>query len=199
MARKTFFSFHYSPDCWRAWNVRNSWEIKGTKEGVGFFDNSVFEASKKEGDDALKRFLREGLANTSVTCVLAGSETSARRWVRYEIARSVIKGNGLLTVDIHGVKNSKGFVATKGTDPLALMGLYRTVNGIYLAEAKGGKWVKYGDYTRAIPENDLWFTAPATDTVVPFSRHCSRYDFANQDGRNKLGGWIEVAAKQAGR
>jgi hypothetical protein len=104
MARRTFFSFHYTPDCWRAWNVRNSWVVAGEAEDRGFFDSSVFEASKKEGDDNLKRFLREGLENTSVTCVLAGTNTWARRWVRYEIARSITKGNGLFTVDIHGVR-----------------------------------------------------------------------------------------------
>lgn len=28
MARRTFFSFHYKPDVWRAWNVRNCWVVK---------------------------------------------------------------------------------------------------------------------------------------------------------------------------
>jgi len=89
MPRRTFFSFHYEPDVWRAWNVRNSWVVKESdEESRGFFDSSVFEASKKESDDALKTFLRKGLENTSVTCVLAGTHTWSRRWVRYEIARS---------------------------------------------------------------------------------------------------------------
>ncbi|WP_376782781.1 hypothetical protein [Acinetobacter variabilis] len=30
------------------------------------------EKKKRESDDSLKRFLREGLDNTSVTCILAG-------------------------------------------------------------------------------------------------------------------------------
>jgi len=50
MPRRTFFSFHYAPDNWRAWNVRNSRVMeKADKESRGFFDNSVFEASKKGG------------------------------------------------------------------------------------------------------------------------------------------------------
>ena len=97
MPRRTFFSFHYLPDVWRAWNVRNSWVVKPENEiDRGFFDNSVFEAKQRESDDALKVFLREGVENTSVTCVLAGNETWSRRWVRYEIARSVLKGNGVM-------------------------------------------------------------------------------------------------------
>ena len=48
MPRRTFFSFHYEPDVWRARNVRNSWVVKESdEESRGFFDSSVFEASKK--------------------------------------------------------------------------------------------------------------------------------------------------------
>jgi hypothetical protein len=134
LPRKTFFSYHYVHDVWRAWNVRNSWVVRDTEEiSRGFFDSSVFEASKKESDDALKKFLRNGLENTSVTCILAGTDTWSRRWVRYEIARSIIKGNGLLTVYIHGVQNAAKQTSAKGADPLAQMGLYKTERGIFLA------------------------------------------------------------------
>jgi len=201
LARRTFFSYHYSPDVWRAWNVRNSWIVKpADQESVGFFDKSVFEASRKESADALKRFLREGLENTSVTCVLAGSNTFARRWVRYEIARSIIKGNGLLTVHIHGVKNSEGQMAVKGPDPLNYMGVYKVDSGIYLAELNSsGTWVKYDDYQLSIPASTLWFTAPTNDTVVPLGKHCLAYDYAGQKGSSNIGGWIETAAAMAGR
>jgi hypothetical protein len=165
----------------------------------GFFDSSVFEASKKEGDNSLKAFLRSGLENTSVTCVLAGTDTWTRRWVRYEIARSVLKGNGLLTVDIHGVKNQNQEVAKKGENPLAAMGVSKTDTGIFLAEWKGGKWVKYDDYTLSIPAKELWFAPPTSNTVVSLSTYCLSYDFAAQNGRMNIGGWIETAAGLAGR
>ncbi|WP_374314071.1 TIR domain-containing protein [Dongia sp.] len=198
--RRTFFSFHYQPDVWRAWNVRNSWAVVPTEqEDVGFFDGSVFEAAKRTSDDSLKTFLREGLKNTSVTCVLAGTATWTRRWVRYEIARSVIKGNGLLTVHIHGVKNKDGVVAEKGSNPLNAMGVYKALGSIYLAEWKDGKWAKYEDYSLAIPEADLRFAAPTTDNVVQLSSHYMSYDFVDQSGRANIGGWIETAAGLAGR
>lgn len=200
MARRTFFSFHYVPDVWRAWNVRNCWVVKPEDQiDRGFFDSSVFEATKKEGDEKLKAFLRDGLENTSVTCVLTGTDTWRRRWVRYEIARSVLKGNGLLTVFIHGVKNDDGEIAAQGADPLAQMGVYRTDNGIFLAEWKNSKWVKYEDYTLAIPEGDLWFVAPQDTKVVQLSNHCLSYDFTAQNGRKNIDGWIETAAGLAGR
>jgi hypothetical protein len=200
MARRTFFSFHYVPDVWRAWNVRNSWVVKPEDQiDRGCFDSSVFEASKKEGDAALKAFLREGVDNTSVTCVLAGTDTWSRRWVRYEIARSVQKGNGLLTVYVHGVKSQDGKTTAKGPDPLAQMGVYKADQGIYLAEWRNGKWVKYEDYTLAVPDGDLWFSAPTDANVVQLSNHCMSYDFTAQDGRKNIGGWIETAAGLAGR
>ncbi|MFY3147956.1 TIR domain-containing protein [Achromobacter xylosoxidans] len=200
MTRRTFFSFHYKPDVWRAWNVRNSWVVREIdQEDQGFFDSSVFEASKKESDDVLKNFLRKGLESTSVTCVLAGTDTWSRRWVRYEIARSVIKGNGLLTVYIHGVQNADKETSTKGANPLAQMGLYRTDRGIYLAEWKDQKWVSYADYTVAIPESDLWFTPPKSKSVVQLSTYCLSYDFKEEDGRRNIGGWIEAAARMANR
>ena len=200
MARRTFFSFHYVPDVWRAWNVRNSWVVRPEDQvDHGFFDASVFEASKKESDDSLKAFLREGLKNTSVTCVLTGTNTWKRRWVRYEIARSVVKGNGLLTVHIHGIENKDKEIAAEGADPLAQMGVYKTDDSIFLAEWKNNKWVKYDDYKRNIPEGDLWFAAPTSTTVVQVSTYGNSYNFSTQNGRKNISGWIEKAASLAGR
>ena len=48
MARKTFFSFHYENDVWRANIVRNSWVTKPNTEAAGFIDFADF-------DDALRQ------------------------------------------------------------------------------------------------------------------------------------------------
>jgi hypothetical protein len=200
MARRTFFSYHYKPDVWRAWNVRNSWVVKPENQSsVGFFDSSVFEASRKESANSLKQFLRKGLEGTSVTCVLAGAATFRRRWVRYEIARSVVKGNGLLTVFIHSVRNRDGEATAKGPDPLASMGVYKTNGQIFLCEKIGGAWRKYDDYQLAITPSLLWFPPPTSNSVTILSSHCSAYDFIQQNGRQNIGGWIETAAGLAGR
>ena len=49
MARKTFFSFHYKNDVWRANQVRNSWVTKDDKEAAGFTDAADFEKIEREG------------------------------------------------------------------------------------------------------------------------------------------------------
>ena len=94
----------------RAWNVRNSWVTKvaqGERSSAGFFDSSVVEAAERENVETLKTFLRNGLKNTSVTCVLVGQHTALRRWVRYEIFRSFMRGNGLLAVRINSIATPK--------------------------------------------------------------------------------------------
>ena len=51
MARKVFFSFHYQRDLWRVNVVRNSGVIDGVA-AAGFHDASLWEETKKKGDDA---------------------------------------------------------------------------------------------------------------------------------------------------
>lgn len=199
MSRRTFFSFHYQPDAWRAWNVRNSWVVRPEdQQSSGFFDGSVFEATKREGPEQLKAFITRGLDNTSVTCVLSGQNTWERRWVRYEIVRSLLKGNGLLTVDIHNVKDNDQKVSLPGMDPLSKIGLYLSNGSIYFAENTDGTWIKYSDYTKPVEPNSLWMPAPKSTQVVPLSNYCRRYDFVVGNGRSEIGGWIEQAAAVAG-
>jgi hypothetical protein len=80
MARRVYFAFHYQNDIWRVNEVRQSW-VTQERQVAGFYDASLWEEAKKQSDLAIKRMINSGLQNTSVTCVLIGSETSNRRWV----------------------------------------------------------------------------------------------------------------------
>lgn len=106
MARKVFFSFKYE-DVSRAMVVRNSWVTQG-KEAVGFIDKADFEELKKKGDQAIKNWINKQLEGTSVTVVLVGSLTCTSRWVKYEIEKSIARGNGLLGIDISKIKDLQG-------------------------------------------------------------------------------------------
>ncbi len=120
MARRVFFSFHYSKDIWRANQVRNSNVLAGV-DAAGFFDHSEYETAKKHGNDGIKRMILNNLRNTSVTVVLIGAETASRPWVKYEIAQSVARKNGLLGIYIHHLKdqdsNSSWFRGPKPAVP----------------------------------------------------------------------------------
>ena len=106
MARRVFFSFEYG-DVSRAMVVRNSWVVQG-REAAGFVDAAEFEKLKRQGDDAVRRWIDTQLNGTSVTVVLVGAETCSSRWVKYEIAESISRGNGLLGIDVSKIKDLRG-------------------------------------------------------------------------------------------
>lgn len=120
--RRVFFSFHYQRDIWRASIVRNA-GIVDAQAAAGWSDASLWEDAKKKGDDAIKKLINDGLANTTVTVVLIGKETKNRRWVRYEIDQSHARGNGLLGVHIHMLKDKDGNTDSKGDPPARLVEL----------------------------------------------------------------------------
>lgn len=119
MARRAFFSFHYERDVWRASVVRNSWRTKPDRESAGFFDASLWEEAKKKGDAAIKKIIDDALLGTTVTAVLIGTETASRRYVLYEIDQSIARGNGILGVRIHRIKDTAGNTDTAGPNPLS--------------------------------------------------------------------------------
>lgn len=116
MSRKVFYSFHFDKDSQRAAQVRNSHAIADTDE-YGVIDSVDWEEIKRAGPESIKRWINEQLKYTSVTVVLIGAETSERQWVQYEIERSWERGNGLLGVTIHNVKNLKGETTNIGKNP----------------------------------------------------------------------------------
>lgn len=118
MARKAFFSFHYERDVWRASQIRNSWVTKPDRETAGFWDSASWEQVKRSGDDAVKSWINRQLEGTSVTVVLVGAETSTRQYVNYEIEQSYKRGNGLLAIYIHNMKDMLGRTDYKGANPL---------------------------------------------------------------------------------
>lgn len=114
MVRRAFFSFHHERDVWRANQVRNSWVTKPDREAAGFWDAADWEKIKKQGDDAIKYWINKQLEGTSITVVLMGAETSNRKWVRYEIKKSHERGNGILGIHVHNIKDSDGYTDKKG-------------------------------------------------------------------------------------
>lgn len=116
MARKVFFSFHYENDVWRANIARNSWITKPDRETAGFIDAADFEAIKKGGDAAIKRWIDDQLNGTSVTVVLIGSETNNREYIKYELEQSWKKRNGILGIYIHQLKDRYGNTSPKGNN-----------------------------------------------------------------------------------
>jgi hypothetical protein len=117
VARKIFFSFHYERDAWRAGQVRNC-NVVSSEDQYGFIDGADWESLKKEGDAAVERWIDDQLKNTSVTAVLIGAETASREWVQLEILKSWNRGNGIVGIRIHNIKDQDTRTDVAGRNPL---------------------------------------------------------------------------------
>lgn len=117
MSRKIFFSFHFKRDAWRAGQVRNS-DLLADEDEYGVIDAAAWEKIEREGDAAIERWINGQLKNTSVTVILIGAQTSERDWVDYEIRKSWERGNALVGLRIHNVKDQHGKTDSAGPNPL---------------------------------------------------------------------------------
>jgi len=116
MARRVFFSFHYERDVWRAGQVRNC-NLLQTDDQYGFIDSVDWESLKRQGDEAVERWINDQLKYTCVSVVLIGAETAERPWVRHEIIKSWNRGNGIVGVRIHNIKDQKSAPDLAGANP----------------------------------------------------------------------------------
>jgi len=159
MARRVFFSFHYTNDVWRANQVRNSWVTQG-KEAAGFIDSAEFEKIKEKGDDAVEAWIDEQLKGTSVTVVLIGSKTSTRKYVKYELKESYKKGNGLVGVHIHQKKDEDGNTSSEGETSFGELGKDENGESVYFYQV-----AKIYDYVDDDGYNELgdWIEKAAKD------------------------------------
>ena len=111
--RRTFFSFHYRPDNWRAAQVRNIGAVAGN---VPVSDND-WEAVTKGGDVAIQSWINNQLRGKSCAVVLIGNRTSGRQWIKYEIEKAWNDGKGLLGIYIHNLEDRNGEQSAKGANP----------------------------------------------------------------------------------
>lgn len=115
MARRTFFSFDYR-HVWKVNQIRNSGKFIGTA-AAGFHDASLWEEAKKKSDAAIKKMIDDALKSTSVTVVCVTYGTANRKFINYEIDKSLERGNGLVAVQIHELKDRYGNAGSPGAIP----------------------------------------------------------------------------------
>jgi len=140
MARHVFFSFHYAKDIFRVNQIRNLPEIVD-EAAAGFRDKSLWEESKTKGDAIIKGLIDRALVGTSVSVVCIGSETAGRRYINYEIEKSISRGNGMLGVRIHHLDtpNEKG--GAQGAVP-ALLTKHSVPVYTYSSHAALKSWIE---------------------------------------------------------
>lgn len=193
VAKRVFFSFHYQDVIdFRANVVRQHWVTKENRELAGFFDASLWEKSKRTDDDAVKRLVNEGLKNTSVTAVLIGDLTYDRRWVRYEIMKSIEVGNKLIGIHINPIKGRDEKVKVKGPDPFQYLGLKYSADGSVITgrEWRNSNWIDYSDISKSLGSSDHkpfhGKIMRLTDFGFPV------YDWVEDDGYVNFASWVDA-------
>jgi antiphage defense system Thoeris ThsB-like protein len=192
MTKRVFFSFHYQDVIdLRANVVRNHWLTKPDREAAGFFDASLWESAKRTSSFALKRLIDSGLENTSVTCVLIGSQTFERPWVRYEILKSFKRGNLLLGVNINSIKGRDQQTKVKGLNPFEYAGITFSDDGklATLWEKVNNEWNEYSEIDgRCSYSVDV---APEyRGKGFNFAHWYSTYDWVLDGGYNSFSSWV---------
>ncbi len=197
--KKVFFSFAWD-DIWRVNQVRNSWVTKGGYKSAGFTDKADIEKLQLQDKKSIKNWIDEQMKGTSVTCVLIGKNTFESEWVGYEIEQSIAKGNGILGVYIHNIKDENSQKSSRGKNPLSEYTENTTV-----AEKVGNAVVAGGGFgllARLIFPPAAVTTAVAAGVYQLIKDDNEIYDnyfWIDDNGRENLGDWIEFAAKKVGK
>ena len=192
MAKRVFFSFHYEDVAnFRANVVRNHWITKPDREICGYYDASIWESARKKGDVALKRLINGGLDQTSNTCVLIGSRTYERPWVRYELLKSFKKGNHLFGVHINSIEDKDGNTKTSGPNPLEYVGVTFSESGkqATIWEKVSDSWKKYEKI-----DSSASYRVNVGDEYrgngYNLSQFYSTYNWVTDDGYENFSDWV---------
>jgi hypothetical protein len=147
MAKRVYFAFHYKDVAEFRANVVRNHNFVGGVEKAGYFDASIWEEARNTNPLALKRLINSELENTSVTVVLIGSDTWGRPWVRYEILKSMKRGNKLLGIHINGIPGKDQQTKDLGPNPFDFLGKRYNDSGTRLTmlEQIDGAWSEYTD------------------------------------------------------
>jgi Thoeris protein ThsB, TIR-like domain len=189
MAKKVYFAFDYEDVAdFRANVVRNHKFAEGVQK-AGYFDASIWEEAKKKDPAALKKLIDGALENTTVTAVLIGTNTYSRRWVRYELMRSIQRGNRVLGIHINSIAGKDIETKALGPNPLEYLGVQVTADG-----KNGSPVVWNGQQWAYLTDVDPYeFKTAQTSSqgnIVQLTQWSRTYDWVAHDGYNNFKTWI---------
>lgn len=113
MAKSVFYSFHYDRDAWRVQQIIQM----GALEGQTILNAQEWEAVKRQGEAAIKKWIHDQMAYKSAVVVLVGAQTADRPWVRHEIAYAWDNHKPLVGIRIHGLADRNGNTDSAGANP----------------------------------------------------------------------------------
>jgi hypothetical protein len=189
MAKRVYFAFDYQDvKDFRANVVRNH-NFTGGVEAAGYYDHSIWEEAENTNPLALKRLINAELDNSSVSAVLIGSGTWARRWVRYEIVKSIERGNQVLGIHINSIAGKDRQTKAAGYNPFDNLGVEVNTDGTRArpTEWKNGNWVYYSDLDSF---SILQQPQANRGKHLTLSHWLRVYDWVADNGYGKFSSWI---------
>jgi hypothetical protein len=189
MVQRAYFAFDYEDEIdFRVDAVRNH-NFTGGFEKAGYFGASTWQEVRKKDPSTLKRLIDGALEGTFATAVLIGDLTYTRRWVRYEIIKSVEQGSALLGININGIPGKDKRTKPNGPNPMNYVGLLISADGNRATptEWDKNKWVIYRDL-------DEFAISPQPEELrnrnFQLSYWYSSFDWVANDGLNNFYSWI---------
>ncbi len=110
---RTFFSFEYNKDAWRAAQIRNL--CLGNYEVVS--SDRDWEEVRDKSVAAIKEWIDERIVQCDCVVVLIGTTTAYRKWVLYEIEKASELNKGIVGIYVHKIRNIVGDRTGKGKNP----------------------------------------------------------------------------------
>jgi hypothetical protein len=189
MAKRVYFAFDYQDvKDFRANVVRNH-NFTGGVEAAGYYDHSIWEEAENTNPLGLKRLINTELDNSSVTAVLIGSGTWARRWVRYEIMKSIERGNRVIGIHINSITGKDQQRKASGNNPFDNLGVEISADGLRAkpTEWSNGAWRWYSDLD---PFSILEQPVANRGKHLQLSHWLPVYDWVGNRGYENFSSWI---------
>lgn len=116
---RVFFSFHYELDYWRAHQLRTLPHNVGAR-AAGYRDGSLVETFKLLDEKTLRARIDDSLQRSAATAVLIGARTFERKFVAYEIQRSLELKRAVVGIFVDRLPDHHGRLGPRGVIPLLL-------------------------------------------------------------------------------
>ena len=108
-----YYSYHYGNDAARASAVRRAIALEADEP----ITPNAWEELGWGGDTAVTRWVADRLRGKECLVVLIGTQTSLRKWVKYEIKMAWESGRGVIGINIHNLPDARGKAAKPGRNP----------------------------------------------------------------------------------
>lgn len=170
-------------------NVVRSHKLTHENHG-GYFSPLTWESATASGDESVKKLIENSLQGSSVSVVLIGTNTYDQRWVKYEIFRSMKKGNKLLGIHINSIQGRDGRTKTLGPNPFSYLGFAYSSDGTEIIphEYHDEIWVPFKDLEpykiKQVPEHHR-------NKIITLSKIAKTYDWTADKGNVNFPLWVE--------